>query len=515
MEPSIDRARRKVQRAFREALSWAESNKKRSLWEFERELWTLMLALGRALVELFLVRCVARPRPVNYEHDGVPYELNLKKLRSSQLGTRFGRVTFRRPEGRLEGSPKRAADLPVDRELGLCAGFSLGVVMAITRLCAQMAFLHARETFREAYEWMPSPRAVLRMVDGVGEQARSFLEQAPAPKDDGEFLVIQVDGGGAPMINSVEYSRRRRKRAQASLERRHRRRPSPRQDRPAESTTRHQRREKRKAQPHKRKTKGKKSKNAKVAIVGVLYTLRQTPDGLEGPVNKRIYATFESHEALFIWLRREADKRGYGSKYSLFLADGCQHIWRLQQRYFPDADTCLDGFHVVEKLWAAGTCLYPEGSKQLATWVAKQTKLLRRGRSGAVLDTIERAHRTIPKTGPGNKGKRKRLLEIHQHLAKNRHRMRYHLLRKRDLDIGSGAVEGAVRNLVRLRLDGPGMRWGRERSERVLHLRCILLNGQWDDFVEYLAVQGTVRLPAKPIPARPHDAKRQDLPEAA
>lgn len=515
MAASIERARRNVQRAFDEALSWTEASKKRSLWEFERGLWTLMLALGRALVELFLVRCVARPRPSEYERDGVPYELDLKRPRTTQLGTRFGKVPFRRPVGRIPWSRECAADLPIDRELGLCSGFSLGVVMAITRLCAQMAFLHARETFREAHEWMPSPRAVLRMVDGVGEQARPFLEQAPTPEGDGEVLVIQADGGGAPMINTVEYSRRRRKRAEASLERRHRRRPSQRKGTPTSSTTRRQRREKRKAHPRKRKTKGKKSKNAKVAIVGVIYTLRQTPDGLEGPINKRICATFESHEALFLWLRREADKRGYGRKYSLFLADGCQHIWRLQQRYFPEADVCLDWFHVVEKLWTAGTCLHREGSSQLANWVAQQTKLLRRGRVSAVLDAIEQARRTIPKTGPGNKGKRERLRDIHKHLAKHKHRMRYHLLRDQDLDIGSGAVEGAVRNLVRIRLDGPGMRWGRERAERVLHLRCILLNGQWDEFAEYLAAQNSVRLPAKPIPARPHDAKRQDLPEAA
>ncbi len=39
--------------------------------------------------------------------------------------------------------------------------------------------------------------------------------------------------------------------------------------------------------------------------------------------------------------------------------------------------------------------------------------------------------------------------------------MRYDLLRKQWLDIGTGAVEGAVRNVVAVRLDGPGMRWGR------------------------------------------------------
>jgi len=50
--------------------------------------------------------------------------------------------------------------------------------------------------------------------------------------------------------------------------------------------------------------------------------------------------------------------------------------------------------------------------------------------------------------------------------------------------IRSQAVEGAVRNLVGMRLDGPGMRWSRDRAEHVLHLRCILLNGQWDQLVD-------------------------------
>jgi hypothetical protein len=57
---------------------------------------------------------------------------------------------------------------------------------------------------------------------------------------------------------------------------------------------------------------------------------------------------------------------------------------------------------------------------------------------------------------------------IFNYLTEHRHRMRYAQLRRDDLDIGTGAVEGAVRNLVGLRLDGPGMRWGRDRSEMIL-----------------------------------------------
>lgn len=485
MPTSIEQALVEVEQAWQRARRLPDVADG-TLWTFERELWTLLLALGRALVTLFLARRAGMLRPMAYSRGGVEYEL--AEERTTELGTRFGKVPFTRMVGRRVDQPRAAADLAVDRELGLAGGFSLGVMMAMTRLCAQMAFAGARETFRETYEWTPSPRATLRMVDTIGGAARAFLEQAPPPDDDGEILVVQVDGGGAPMISTAECRRRRRP---------HRRQHVP---------GRHARRLRRRERPRKRRTKGKKSKNAKVAVVGVLYTLKRTAEGLEGPIGKRVYATFESHEALFIWLRHEADKRGYGHKQTVFLADGSDTIWRLQEKYFAEAEVCLDWYHVVEKLWTAGGCFHSEGSQELKDWIAQQTKKLRNGAASAIITGLREDLAKIPKTGPGNKGKRERLEEIIGHLAKNQHRLRYKEMRSRDLDIGSGAVEGAVRNLIRMRFDGPGMRWSRGRSERLLHLRCILLNGQWADFASHLA-RRHIKLAAQPIPTQTHDAK--------
>jgi hypothetical protein len=485
---SMNQAKQEVQSAFQAALSLAESGKRQSFAEFEQGLWTLLLVLGRTFVHLFLLHQVHRPRPVEYRHGGTAYRI--EGQRNTEIGCRFGKLRFHRPIGRCPDNPRGVCDLPVDRELGLCSGFSLGVVTGITRLVAQMAYAGARSTFREIYEWAPSPRAVLRMVDSVGERARAFLEEAPAPADDGEILVVQVDGRGAPMISRNEHERRRQ----------------PHQE--VKQTRRKHRRQRRKAHPRPRRTKGKKSKNSKEAVVGVMYTLKKTPDGIEGPINKRLLATFNGHEELFIWLRREADKRGYESKRTIFLADGCQHIWRLQKKYFPDAEACLDWYHLVEYLWSAGECMYPEGSDELRSWVGRQARALRRGAKKAVLAELLDMREAIPKKGPGTKGKRKRMDATIRYFKNNRERMIYRKLLRDDLDIGSGAVEGAVRNLVGMRLDGPGMRWSRHRSERVLHLRCILLNGQWSEFVRYLSVGSRLTLAAHPIPTTPHNAKK-------
>ncbi len=491
MATSIDARDRDVQHAFQEALTIVRGATTASLHEVETALWRALLALGRAMIALYLTRVVARPRDTDYVHGGAKFVL--AGSMSSEIGTRFGKLTFERPIGRRVGWRRSTCDRPVDRVLGLCGGFSLSTVLSVTRLCAQLAFANARTTFAQFCEWSPSQRSTLRMVDTVGAEARPFLEAAPVPEDDGEIIVIQVDGGGAPHIDLAELRLRQRPHAKRS------------------GLGRHRRRDRRRSRQRPRRAKGDKSKNAKVAFVGAIYTLRRFPDGTcEGPIHKRLYGTFESHAALFKWLHHQAVKRGYGTKRTLFLADGAEAIWDQQAIWFPKAEPCIDWVHIVEKLWAAGRCLHREGSNQLAPWVAERVRDLRR-RSGAdkVITTLSAAYASIAKTGPGNKAKREKLLDVLTHFSKHRHRMRYHALRRDDLDIATGVIEGAIRNLVRMRLDGPGMRWSRGRSESVLHLRCILLNGQWDQFAAHLASRGSLQLAATPTPTRSHDAAKR------
>lgn len=456
--------------------------------ELEQQLWPLLLALGRALFALFFAHRVAsETREVERARGREP-----AGRRVSMLGTRCGRVEFVRPFWRA--SKRSRAELLVDAKLGLGAGgFTLAVVAGVARLCAQMAFASVRREWRDIYGWAPSPRAILRMVDAVGDAGQVFLETLPAPEDDGEVIVIQVDAKGAPMISPAEYERRAQQRTILQV-----------------SNRRLRRRAKRLARARPRRTKGKKSKNAKMAVVGVIYTLKRLPDGTwEGPINKRMIATFGSHEELFVWLRREADKRGYGSKRTLFLADGAKAIWAGQKRHLPKAEVCIDWYHIVEKLWDAGECVFREGSPELTAWVTAQKRDLRRGRLKALLGELEARLRAIPRTGPGNKGKRTRLSKIIAHLKRNRRRLRYAAFRREGFDIGTGVVEGAVRNLIGMRLDGPGMRWGRERAERLLHLRCILLSGQWEAFYDALSGPLAPRLASQPIPATPHEAIAQ------
>ena len=63
--------------------------------------------------------------------------------------------------------------------------------------------------------------------------------------------------------------------------------------------------------------------------------------------------------------------------------------------------------------------------------------------------------------------------------------MDYGRLRKEDLVIATGVVEGAARYVVGERLDNSGMRWIEARAEAVLLLRCIEVNGEWETFMRW------------------------------
>jgi hypothetical protein len=101
-----------------------------------------------------------------------------------------------------------------------------------------------------------------------------------------------------------------------------------------------------------------------------------------------------------------------------------------------------------------------------------------------------------PKTGPGNKSKRERLEKTQRYLEKRLGQMNYKELRAQDLEIGSGAVEGAVKYVIGRRCDHGGMRWIKERAEALLQLRCLELNGHWDAFIrsvhDKLKVEGAL-----------------------
>jgi len=489
---SISEIRAEVHRELHQLVALAELRSPQTATNVEIALWAGVLRLGASMMALFFAHQAARWLPgLRYEVAGVAHEIDGADI--VEVGTKFGKVSVSQPIGRTVGQRRARRDFPMSRALGLPGGFTLPLVTLVAKFCALMAFSPTRQILRDLLGWAPAPRSVLRMVDTVGAEARGFLEQAAVPEGDTDVLLITVDGKGAPIISGAENAKRKQphRKGTGGL------------------------RQKKSGSPKKRRGPGKKSKNAKMAAVGVICTLKLDESGRSRPVNKRMYATFTNYRALFVWLKAEAVRRGYGTtkfRKVQFVADGADTLWTLQQEFFPDAEVCLDWIHAVEKLWNCGKAIN-RGSRTkrepLEVWVHQQKKRLRHGQLKEVLATLQTALDGTAVTGPGNKFRRKVLADTINHFIKNRARMRYQRLRQQGLVISSGLIEGTVRHLVGMRLDGPGMRWGKARAEAVLQLRCVLLNGLWTGFESYLARRDSLRLASKPVPTVTHDAKKQ------
>ena len=448
---------------------------KRRFDAVERRLVGQIFALGRLFVAFFFA--------VREEHTTVPRSrVRGRRYRKTEprrriVGTYFGRVRFWRTQLRPASG---SGVFPLDESLGLTAdGFSMLVMSFCARLATLVNYDQVTALLLEFLAWSPSKTTVEKAVLGFGRHTSAWFEQSPAPEDDGEILVIQIDSKATPTATETELQKRRGKRDPKM------RAPSP----------RHRGRDKRRrAAPKARRKKGDKSKNGKAATIVVMYSLRRSTDEkgaalLLGPINRRIYASFAPKRHAFAVARREADKRGFtkaSGRTIQIVTDGDIDFETYVSEFFPRAIHTLDVIHAVEYLWKAGACLYKEGSAELASWVEDMKDILYAGRTLKLVNELSRRLDSLPKRGSRNIAKRKRFDKIIGYLAVRRKMMRYDHLRREDYEIASGMVEGAVKHVIAKRFDNGSMRWIRERAEALLQLRCIEINGDWKPFLSFV-----------------------------
>jgi hypothetical protein len=444
---------------------------------FEKALIGQVQALARAVVVLFLLASedrVRRELGARVVKEGRAFRTAPAQERN--LLTWFGVVRYARTYLREVVEPGEAARgyHPLDAELGLLADrISPNMLSVTTRLSTHVSYAEAHEVAGWFLPMVPSIEVIEAAVLGYGGSTQEWFEQAPAPKDDGEVLLIQIDSKGVPTATDQELHKRRGKRS------RRKKAPSP----------RHRGRLARGRRTKKpRRAKGDKAKNAKMGTMVVMYTLRRQPRGglLLGPINKRYYASFASKRHAVAVARREATKRGFppGTKRVVqIVTDGDNDLARYTAELFPGAIRTIDVMHVIEKLWDAGSSVHREGSAEHHGWVERQKRALYDGRAAAIVAELDKQLAEIARTGPGNKFRREKLTDVRGYIDKRVQHMTYADLLRQDLELGTGAVEGAIKNLMGRRMDHGGMRWIKERAEAMLQLRCIDANGDWEEFV--------------------------------
>lgn len=158
------------------------------------------------------------------------------------------------------------------------------------------------------------------------------------------------------------------------------------------------------------------------------------------------------------------------------LADGAEWIWKQTAIQFPGATGVLDVFHVREHIAQAVREMFGDNSGAALAWSnAGGHWLLQEGWSGlcrwtaAVREECLQSNKAVLATE-----------NLIGYLSKHVPHLNYRQRLKEGTSIGSGAVEGAAKQLVGQRLKQTGARWKPENAIALATLVSAEWAGDWD-----------------------------------
>lgn len=156
------------------------------------------------------------------------------------------------------------------------------------------------------------------------------------------------------------------------------------------------------------------------------------------------------------------------------LGDGAEWIWNLQHRHFADADGLLDVFHGRGHIADGAKGVFGEGTDTTKRQTERgQQRLLEDGYWG-VTEWIGEMASQIPVGGDGAV-----LGGVLNYFAGHQDRLNYALRLRRGQSIGSGLVEGTIKQMVNLRMKQTGARWKLEHVGPFVELRALAAGPEW------------------------------------
>lgn len=199
---------------------------------------------------------------------------------------------------------------------------------------------------------------------------------------------------------------------------------------------------------------------------------------LPAPAQRTAVAAIEEAEVFAERVRAEADRLGVTAAADVtVLGDGAEWVWNLAADVFPQAGGVLDVYHAVEHIADAARALWGEGTEVAARQLeAGRAALLSGGKVG-LERWIGEAFAAAP-AGPATDA----LLELAGYLAKHPTRLGYAERLAEGRSIGSGLVEGSIKQLVNLRLKRTGARWRAEHVGPLVEWIALADSPDWQPF---------------------------------
>ncbi len=467
-----------------EMVSWLDGPEAAALAHAELE--DQLDVRGRQLLRTMLqdhlsLRAVNEVRMENVvDSDGVAHGA-VETGHRRPLATIFGTVEVQRLAYRHRGHPNLC---PVDALLNLPEErHSHG----LRRLAAVESSRGSFEEAAAALERATGQHVGKRQVENLSARSATDVEafyatRARTEVDETDVLVISADGKG--IVMRPDSLREATAKAAAAATNR--------------LTT--------------RLSKGEKRNRKRMAEVGAVYDVtpvprspsdvmtskagEEHPPGAPKAKNKWLTASVvEDASEVVGRLFDEAERRDPEHKRRwAALVDGNNHqidrIGAEAKARGIDVTIVVDLVHVLEYLWAAAWCFFAEGDTAAEEWVRDRALSVLEGHAREVASGIRRRA-----TAEGlAKAKRKKADEAARYLKNKAPYLDYPKALAAGWPIATGVIEGAVRHVVRDRMDVTGARWSVDGAEAVLKLRAVRTNGDWDAYWRHHLAQERKRI---------------------
>jgi hypothetical protein len=199
---------------------------------------------------------------------------------------------------------------------------------------------------------------------------------------------------------------------------------------------------------------------------------------LPAPAVRSAVAAVEEASAFGERCAAEARRLGLTDPTALSVSgDGAEWIWNLSARRFPGAAENLDVYHGAERLAGAARRVFGEGAAEARAEAARgRTRLLEDGYWG-VVEWVGELGGRLPAGGDGAA-----LGEALNYFAGHQGRLNYALRLRRGQSIGSGMVEGSIKQLLNRRMKQTGARWRVAHVGPFVELRALADGPEWDAY---------------------------------
>jgi hypothetical protein len=135
----------------------------------------------------------------------------------------------------------------------------------------------------------------------------------------------------------------------------------------------------------------------------------------------------------------------------------------------------LDWTHAIQNLNTVLRLVPQKARKHGTLKIRTLKKFLFEGQIPRLVETIRTTFQLTARS--------KSLKKLRSYFLANQDRMQYQQAEQRNVPLGSGVIESAIRRVVNLRLKSPGAFWTLKRAEPILFLRAQVLYGRWKTLV--------------------------------